>query len=129
MPVMAIVKRKVFEDPTNTKPGERIPGRLLPWNFYDSTQPRIAAAVKHGDSVFLVTVRKEADGEKLWLVAQFTSMSKVKGRFKSSMQNTTPITDITHLRTQLRFGNGIGLSSVTGKLAQSLQKSRFLTER
>src|SRR5580692_11199042 len=77
-----------------------------------------------GGHLFLVTVRPPS--EALWLIAVLRDVKAAKDGWKSSL-NTTPITDITPLKSKIRFATGSGITAAKGKLGMSLQNPRTLT--
>jgi hypothetical protein len=121
--VFAVVSKKVFETEA------RVAGKVLrlgqTWatSKYASTH----AALKplgEGGHVFLVTVRPP--DEALWLVAVLLDVKGVKDGWTSKV-NTTPITDITALKSRIKFANGSGITASKGKLGMSLQTPRTLS--
>lgn len=127
MATMVIVRGNLFEQ--STEPEERKLGEVLTWTKYRSTQPRLKTTAARRENVFLVTVRYIDTQERLWLVAEYPSIEwdDEDETFYATGPNELPITDITHLRSLLRFDNGKGLIQEPGLLGQSLQTPRFLT--
>ena len=118
--MLAIVSRPMFEKWSD---GAGL-GDVLPWRDYESAAP--ALSLLNGKSrLFLVTVRPPL--EHLWLVAIYDRLKHGKNGWLARDPNTTPITDITHLRSRLKFDNGKGLSLTPGRLGNSLQTPRVLT--
>src|SRR5262249_50136133 len=96
---------------------------LSTWTRYESNQSTLGR-LQDGGRLFLVTVRP---GERLWLVARYHDPRRVRGVWTSTTMNRQRIVDITDGRGRLKFITGRGISTVRGRLAQSLQSPRVLT--
>jgi uncharacterized protein (TIGR02996 family) len=118
--VMAIVSKAVFEKAAGKTPA---PGAQLGMDRYVSANKNLAP-VAGGGKLYLVTVRPP--DEKLWLVAILDAPA-FDGAQWVSAPSSIPITDITHLRTELRFESGAGITAKPGALGMSLQTPRVLT--
>ena len=117
--MVAIISRAVYErDLIDSRPGE-----VVPLAAYLSTNAALKK-LEAGGRLFLVTIRPPK--ESLWLVAVLEQPTFDDEKW-TSPPNTTPIRDITELRGQLKFENGKGLPSESGKLGMSLQTPRVLT--
>src|SRR5262249_5653215 len=78
-----------------------------------------------GGSLFLATVRPGA--EDLWLVAVLEAPKKSDAGW-SATKNAVPITDISSLRSKIRFATGTGMTNKPGAPAMSLQTPRTLAD-
>jgi hypothetical protein len=117
--MVAIISRAVYErDLIDSRPGE-----VVPLAAYLSTNAALKK-LEAGGRLFLVTIRPPK--ESLWLVAVLEQPT-FDGEKWTSPPNTTPIRDITELRGELKFENGKGLPTESGKLGMSLQTPRVLT--
>ncbi len=122
--VFAVVSKKVYESEA------RVAGKVLGlggvWKteMYKSTHASLKP-LGDGGHLFLVTVRPPS--EALWLIAVLRDVKAAKDGWKSS-PNTTPITDITPLKSKIRFATGSGITAAKGKLGMSLQNPRTLTD-
>jgi hypothetical protein len=124
MPLLAIVNRPTFEK--RDERGRRL-GKVLEWDVYPTTHRRILAAADRRGQLFLVTVRPVSGKERLWLIAYYPEIRKVSDGIESTETNSMPITDITHLRSRLKFDNGIGVKRTPALLRHSLRSPRILT--
>jgi len=115
---MAIVSRDVFE-------GSGVIAELgtrLEMDRYTSASKHLQPLAT-GGRMFLVTVRP---GEQLWLIALLDNPQFDGIEWVAADRSGLPITDITHLRSRLRFKSGKGITAA-GSLGQSLQTPRVLT--
>ncbi|MFT3699573.1 MAG: TIGR02996 domain-containing protein [Kofleriaceae bacterium] len=119
--VVAIISKAIFEKQAAGKSE----GDVVALAEYAAT-PKQLDELGEGDALYLVTVRPP--DEALWLVAVLESPTKGKGGW-SADANTTPITDISELKSELVFANGKGLPTEHGKLGMSLQTPRVLTDQ
>jgi hypothetical protein len=122
--VFAVVSKKVFE--TEAKVGGKVLGLGKVWatDKYNSTHASLKP-LGDGGHLFLVTVRPP--DEALWLIAVLRDVKSAKGGWKSTM-NTVPITDISSLKSKIKFATGTGINAPKGKLGMSLQTPRTLTD-
>jgi hypothetical protein len=121
--IFAIVSKKVFEKEC----ADAAPGSLYGTDTYASTHKALDA-IGAGDALFLATVRPDQPaGESLWLVAVLEKPKKGGSGWKAP-KNAVPITDISSLRTVIRFTSGSGITDKPGALAMSLQTPRALTD-
>lgn len=122
--VFAVVSKKVFE--TDLRRGGKVLGlgAVWPTEKYASTHAALKP-LKDGGHLFLVTVRPP--DEALWLIAVLRDVTAAKDGWKAK-PNTVPITDITSLKSKIRFATGAGITAAKGKLGMSLQTPRALTD-
>lgn len=122
--VFAVVSKKIFE--SDVRAGGKVLGLGGVWatEKYASTHAALKP-LKDGGHLFLVTVRPP--NEALWLIAVLRDVTAAKDGWKSA-PNTTPITDITSLKSKIRFATGSGITAAKGKLGMSLQTPRALTD-
>ena len=116
---MAIVSKAVFE---KDSPAAKL-GAVLPMKVYRSASKHLAR-LESRSRLFLVTVRPPA--EALWLVAVLTEL-KFDGEKWQAARNRYPLTDISALKSQLKFESGKGLVAAKGALGMSLQTPRVLS--
>lgn len=117
--VMAIVSKAVFEKAAGKAP--RL-GTQLGLDRYVSANKGLQP-LTGGGKLFLVTVRPP--NEALWLVAVLDNPTFTGAEWVATAC-TTPLTDISGLRGQLKFESGKGLPTTTGTLGMSLQTPRVL---
>lgn len=98
-------------------------GARLGMDRYDSTSKQLRP-LEDGGALFLVTVR--GPDERLWLVAILEAPA-FDGKRWSADPSVVPVADITHLRGELRFTTGKGVSPKARALGMSLQTPRQLT--
>jgi hypothetical protein len=98
-------------------------GAVVPLDAYLSTNAALKK-LQGGGRLFLLTVRPPA--EALWLVAVLAN-PRFDGTKWVADRNTTPVRDVSALRSVLQFENGKGLPSEAGKLGMALQTPRVLT--
>ena len=122
--VLAIISKAQFEEVVRSRPGGTKPGDVLGVDTYRSTHKALSPLLD-GGSLFLVTIRPPE--ERLWLVGVLESPRQIEGAW-AAKPGRAPITDITAIRTELRFANGKGVPVGPGKLAMSLQTPRSLTD-
>jgi hypothetical protein len=122
--VFAVVSKKIFE--SDVRVGGKVLGLggVWPTEKYASTHAALKP-LKDGGHLFLVTVRPP--NEALWLIAVLRDVESVKDGWKAKA-NTTPITDITSLKSKIKFATGSGITAAKGKLGMSLQTPRALTD-
>lgn len=122
--VFAVVSKKVFE--TEARVSGKVLGLRDVWatELYKSTHASLKP-LADGGHLFLVTVRPPS--EALWLIAVLRDAKAAKNGWKAD-RNTTPITDISSLKSKIRFATGSGITAVKGKLGMSLQNPRTLTD-
>jgi uncharacterized protein (TIGR02996 family) len=122
--VLAIVSRKIFERDFRHDGRVAGLGDVVPAAVYASAHRGLEGLHEGGD-LFLVTV---AADEQLWLAGVLAGPRFAKDRWTAA-PNTTPITNISHLVSELRFESGKGLTARPGALAMSLQTPRTLSDR
>lgn len=118
--LLAIVSKAVFE----TDARNAAAGQTLPMDRYTSKNPGLASLAEKGSRLFLVTVRPP--DERLWLVAVL-EQPKHDGAAWTAKKNVFPITDISALRSKIRFTSNTGITEKKGALGMSLQTPRPLT--
>lgn len=118
--VLAIVSKAVFEKAAG-KAGAV--GEHLAMDRYVSANKNLAPLAA-GGKLYVVTVRPP--DEQLWLIAVLDQPA-FDGAQWIAAPSSVPITDITHLRGQLRFESGAGITARPGALGMSLQTPRVLT--
>jgi hypothetical protein len=118
--VMAIVSKAVFEKAAGKRAAL---GERLAIDRYVSANKNLAP-VEGGGRLFLVTVRPP--DEQLWLVAVL-EQPVFDGAQWVAAPSGVELTDLTHLRTQIQFESGAGLTQKPGALGMSLQTPRVLT--
>jgi len=117
--VMAIVSKAIFEKAAGKRPAL---GAQLALDRYVSTN-RNLTPLASGGRLFVVTVRPP--DEQLWLIAVL-DQPIFDGAQWIAAPSAVAITDITHLRGQLQFESGAGLTAKPGALGMSLQTPRVL---
>jgi hypothetical protein len=118
--LMVIVSKAVFEKEAGKTPKL---GDQLGMDRY-VTANKALEPVKGGGKLYLVTVRPP--NEALWLVAVLEN-PKFDGKQWKAKACTTPMTDISSLRSKIKFDSGKGISAAAGTLGMSLQTPRVLT--
>lgn len=118
--MMAIVSKAIFEKAAGKSPKV---GTKLAMDRYVSTNKNLEPLAQ-GGTLYLVTVRPP--DEALWLVAVLDK-PRFDGKQWISAACDTAITDISALRTQIKFESGKGMSTAPGALGMSLQTPRALT--
>lgn len=117
--VLAIVSKVVFEKMARApKLGDRISV-----DRYNSKHKALTP-LEEGGALFMVTVRPPE--EQLWLVAVLESPS-FDGACWSAAASELPLTDVSELRSKLKFTSGKGITAKPGALGMSLQTPRELT--
>jgi hypothetical protein len=123
--VFAVVSKKVYESDARSSAGKVLTlGGVWKTDTYKSTHAALKP-LADGGHLFLVTVRPPT--EALWLIAVLRDVKAATGGWKST-PNSTPITDITSLKSKIRFATGTGITAAKGKLGMSLQTPRALTD-
>jgi uncharacterized protein (TIGR02996 family) len=117
---MAIVSKAVFEKDAGKNPTV---GTRLGMDRYVTTNKALDPLAQ-GGRLYLVTVRPP--NEDLWLVAVL-DRPKHDGTAWVAKKCTTPITDISKLRSKIQFTSGTGITAKKGALGMSLQTPRALT--
>lgn len=118
--VMAIVSKAVFEKVAGKAPKL---GASLGMDRYISANKGLSP-LEGGGKLYLVTVRPP--DEALWLVAVLDRPA-FDGSAWIATACTTPMLDISPLKSSLVFENGKGLPTTKGTLGMSLQTPRVLT--
>jgi uncharacterized protein (TIGR02996 family) len=118
--MMAIVSKAVFEKAAGKSPAV---GTKLAMDRYISANKNLERLAE-GGKLYLVTVRPP--DEALWLVAVL-DRPKFDGKQWKAKACETPIVDITHLRGELVFESGKGITAAKGALGMSLQTPRAVT--
>jgi len=118
--MMAIVSKAVFEREAGKSPAL---GTRLGVDRYVSTNKALDP-LAGGGRLYLVTVRPPK--EDLWLVA-ILDRPKHDGEAWIAKKCTTPITDISKLKSKIKFATGTGIKAKKGALGMSLQTPRALT--
>jgi Leucine-rich repeat (LRR) protein len=118
--LMAIVSKAVFEKDAGKNPTL---GTRLGMDRYVSANKGLEPLAA-GGRLYLVTVRPP--NEALWLVAVL-EQPKFDGKQWVSAKSQAPITDISALRSELKFESGKGITAAPGALGMSLQTPRVLT--
>jgi len=118
--VMVIVSKAVFEKAAGKTPKL---GDQLGMDRY-VTANKALEPVRGGGKLYLVTVRPP--NEALWLVAVLEN-PKFDGKQWKAKPCTTPMTDISSLRSKIKFDSGKGISAAAGTLGMSLQTPRVLS--
>ena len=118
--MMAIVSKAIFEKAAGKSPKV---GTKLAMDRYVSANKNLEPLAQ-GGKLYLVTVRPP--DEALWLVAVLDK-PRFDGKQWIAAACGTAITDISALRTQIKFESGKGMSTASGTLGMSLQTPRALT--
>lgn len=118
--LMAIVSKAIFEKAAGKSPAV---GTKLQMDRYVSTNKALEPLAR-GGKLYLVTVRPP--DEALWLVA-ILEAPKFDGKQWVAKASPVPITDISALRSQIKFESGVGITAKKGALGMSLQTPRALT--
>lgn len=118
--MMAIVSKAVFEKQAGKAPTV---GTVLGMDRYTSANKNLEP-LADGGRLYLVTVRPP--DEQLWLVAILDQPSH-DGEAWVAEASTIPITDISDLRSEIKFASGVGITAKKGALGMSLQTPRALT--
>jgi uncharacterized protein (TIGR02996 family) len=118
--LMAIVSKAVFEKAAGKSPAL---GARLKMDRYTSSNKNLDPLAA-GGRLYLVTVRPPT--EALWLVA-ILERPKHDGEAWVAKPCDTPITDISKLRSKIKFESGVGITAKAGALGMSLQTPRALT--
>lgn len=121
--VLAVVSKKVFEAEARVAGKKLGLGDVWPTAKYLSTHASLRP-LGEGGHLFLATVRPP--DEALWLVAVLVSPMLDDAGWAAA-PNSVPITDITPLKTKIKFASGTGITAEKGKLGMSLQTPRALT--
>jgi uncharacterized protein (TIGR02996 family) len=120
--IMAIVSKAVFEKAAGKD--ARL-GKKLGMDRYVSANKGLQG-LADGGRLFLVTVRPP--DEALWLVAVLDQPKfSTKDKAWIAAKCETPSTDISALRSQIKFVSGTGITAAKGALGMSLQTPRALT--
>jgi uncharacterized protein (TIGR02996 family) len=117
--VMAIVSKAIFEKAAGKSPKL---GTQLGMDRY-VTANKTFEALKGGGKIYLVTVRPP--DEALWLVAVIEN-PKFDGKQWVAKPCTTPLTNISSLRSKIKFESGKGITAAAGALGMSLQTPRAM---
>jgi len=117
--VMAIVSKAIFEKAAGKSPKL---GSQLGMDRYVTTN-KTFETLKGGGKIYLVTVRPP--NEALWLVAVIEN-PKFDGKQWVAKPCTTPLTDISSLRSKIKFESGKGITAAAGALGMSLQTPRAM---
>jgi len=118
--MMAIISKLVFEKAAGKSPTV---GTQLRMERYVSANKNLER-LSDGGKLYLVTVRPP--DEALWLVAILED-PEFDGKQWVAKKCTTPITDISALRSKLELESGKGLAAAKGALGMSLQTPRAVT--
>ena len=118
--MMAIVSKAIFEKAAGKLPTT---GTKLQMDRYVSANKALDP-LKQGGKLYLVTVRPP--DEELWLVA-ILDKPKFDGKQWIAKASQIPITDISKLRSKIKFESGVGITDKKGALGMSLQTPRALT--
>lgn len=118
--LMAIVSKAVFEKAAGKAPKL---GARLGMDRYVSANKNLEP-LSQGGKLYLVTVRPP--DEALWLVCVL-EQPHFDGKQWIAAPCTTPLTDISALRSRIKFESGKGMSAAPGTLGMSLQTPRALT--
>lgn len=117
---MAVVSKAVFE---KLAPDADV-GDVLAIDRYESSHKALEALEEDDSKLFLFTVRPPK--EKLWLVALLGDLAHKKGVWIG--KNEIRVTDITALKSKIKFASGAGIKAKKGALGMSLQTPRGLTD-
>ena len=119
--MMAVISKAVFEKMTKTA----AVGDVLAIDRYTTSNPALESLGDEGARLFLFTVRPP--DEQLWLVAVLSGLSH-DGESWVGEPNSTPITDVGPIKSEIQFASGVGIKAKPGALGMSLQTPRPLTE-
>ncbi|MDP3499010.1 MAG: TIGR02996 domain-containing protein [Myxococcales bacterium] len=117
--LLAIISKAVFE---KTSPRAAV-GTVLDLDRYVSTHKALEP-LREGGRLFLVTVRPP--DEQLWLVAVL-ERPRHDGKAWVAKKNVHPVSDLSSVRSRIRFTSNSGISATKGALGMSLQTPRQLT--
>ncbi len=116
--MVAIISRAVYDrDFADAKLGT-----VAALHQYVSTNAALTK-LSQGGRLFLLSVRPP--NEALWLMGVLVQ-PRFTGTLWEAAPNVVPVTDVSSLRSRLRFENGKGLPAEAGKLGMSLQTPRVL---
>lgn len=118
--MMAIVSKAVFEKQAGKAPTV---GTRLAIDRYVSANKNLEPLAE-GGRLYLVTVRPP--DEALWLVA-ILDQPQHDGEAWVADENQIAMTDISKLRSKIKFESGVGITAKKGALGMSLQTPRALT--
>lgn len=118
--MMAIVSKAVFE---KDAPAAKL-GTVLPMKGYRSASKHLARLSRQS-RLFLVTVRPPS--EALWLIAVLEELRFDGETWQAAARNRYPVTDISALKSELKFDSGKGIAAAKGALGMSLQTPRVLS--
>lgn len=118
--VMVVVSKAVFEKAYGKSPKL---GAVLGMDRY-VTANKALEPLRGGGKLYCVTVRPP--DESMWLVAILDNPS-FDGEQWTAKASTVPLTDITALRSKIKFESGKGITANPGALGMSLQTPRTLT--
>ena len=118
--VMVVVSKAVFEKAYGKAPKL---GTVLGIDRY-VTANKALEPLRGGGKLYCVTVRPP--DEQMWLVAILDN-PQFDGEQWTAKASTVPITDISALRSKLKFESGKGITANPGALGMSLQTPRTLT--
>ncbi|HEU0036613.1 MAG TPA: TIGR02996 domain-containing protein [Kofleriaceae bacterium] len=121
--VLAIVSKAVFEKLVKAKGAGEL-GDVLGIDRYTSTHASLDT-LADGGSLYLVTVRPP--DEALWLVGVLDDPERGEAGWQAA-PSTLPITDISGLKSKLKFASGAGITAKPGALGMSLQTPRVLSD-
>jgi uncharacterized protein (TIGR02996 family) len=118
--VLAIVSKAVFQ---KLAP-QAAPGSVLGIDRFASTHAALEP-LREGGALFLVTVRPP--DEALWLVGVLEQPERQPDGWHAASSKVA-VTDVSALRSRLRFASGAGITAKSGALAMSLQTPRTLSD-
>lgn len=118
--VMVVVSKAVFEKAYGKAPKL---GTVLGMDRY-VTANKALSPLEGGGKLYCVTVRPP--DESMWLVAILDN-PEFDGEQWSAQASTVPLTDISTLRSKIKFESGKGITANPGALGMSLQTPRTLT--
>ncbi len=120
---MAIVSKSIFQKEARSTSGLLRIGETYQTSVYRSKSKGLVA-LDADSQLYLVTVRPN---DVLWLVGVLAAPVHSENGWQAAI-NKVPITDITHLVSQIRFASDKGINRTPGRLAMSLQSPRTLGE-
>lgn len=130
--MLALISKAQFKAQFKRQWSTMCVGDLLMIDRYNSRSKQLQP-LEAGGALFLVTVRGPNErlwpDERLWLVGILESPFFDGERWQSADHSAMPVSDITHLRGELRFTTGKGLNTKAGALGMSLQTPRQLTSQ